>query len=350
MESFYLRRMFTAGRFGRRVLASAIREAVPLMSNAGPLSSNSTSLQDLQNLALEGVRNAAEQAFRTLDEENDKDDPLAMSLTTKQALRDVHGFWKRLLLACVEGGRAEARPLGLVPGGMETFVTPFVVRAGRTTCLMPRGDRRGGISMAVAVAVAGTSSPRQGQGSLATGGGGGGGSSCDRRVARLRGLAAGVPAAFEEALVAEFGGRVVVATAAAAGGGGTAAAAAAWFRGFEAESALAREGTAGGLADAENLPRGLEEEGGYKREQASFLRKVSDILLRNTTGAWLAEAAGAVLQTDAVRDVLTWAESLKPAKEPPRSRPLGHGGGVCGCSSGIATAAAFGTVKLMKER
>ncbi|CAM9806158.1 unnamed protein product, partial [Ectocarpus sp. 4 AP-2014] len=28
MESFYLRRMFTAGRFGRRVLASAIREAV----------------------------------------------------------------------------------------------------------------------------------------------------------------------------------------------------------------------------------------------------------------------------------------------------------------------------------
>lgn len=28
MESFYLRRMFTAGRFGRRALASAIREAV----------------------------------------------------------------------------------------------------------------------------------------------------------------------------------------------------------------------------------------------------------------------------------------------------------------------------------
>ncbi|CAM9845083.1 unnamed protein product, partial [Ectocarpus fasciculatus] len=43
-------------------------------------------------------------------------------------------------------------------------------------------------------------------------------------------------------------------------------------------------------------------------------------------------------------------DSLKPAKEPPRSRPLGHGGGVCGCSSGIATAAAFGTVKLMRER
>ncbi|CAN0555645.1 unnamed protein product, partial [Ectocarpus sp. 12 AP-2014] len=155
--------------------------------------------------------------------------------------------------ACVEGGRAEARPLGLVPGGMETFVTPFVVRAARTTCLMPRGDRRGGISTAVAVSGSGTSSPQEGQGSLTTGGGGG--SSCDRRVARLRGLAAGILAAFEEALVAETGGRVVVAAAAAAGGGGTATAAAAWFRGFEAESALAREGTAGGLADAENLSR-----------------------------------------------------------------------------------------------
>lgn len=32
MESFYLRRMFTPGRFGRRALASAIREAVGFFS------------------------------------------------------------------------------------------------------------------------------------------------------------------------------------------------------------------------------------------------------------------------------------------------------------------------------
>lgn len=34
------------------------------------------------------MRNAAEQAFRTLDEEEDKDDPLAMSLTTQVGSRD----------------------------------------------------------------------------------------------------------------------------------------------------------------------------------------------------------------------------------------------------------------------
>lgn len=61
-------------------------------------------------------------------------------------------------------------------------------------------------------------------------------------------------------------GRVVDVAVVARGG-----AAAAMFRGFEVESAFAREGTAGGLADADNLPRGLEEEGGYKREQAAFV-------------------------------------------------------------------------------
>lgn len=57
---------------------------LPLLSHAGPLSSNSTSLQDLQDLALKGVRNAAEQAFRTLDgEQDDAGDALVLSQTAE---------------------------------------------------------------------------------------------------------------------------------------------------------------------------------------------------------------------------------------------------------------------------
>ncbi|CAN0039916.1 unnamed protein product [Pylaiella littoralis] len=321
MESFYLRRMFAAGRFGRRALASAIREALPRLSDARPLSSNSTSREDLQDLALEGVRNAAEQAFRTLDEEQDSDG-LAMSETWQQALRDVHALWKRLLEACVGWGRAEARPLGLAPGGAEEFANPFVIRAGRTACLMPRGGAGGSAACVLSPSSAATGR-RRGDGG---------------RVSRLREIAAEVPAAFEEALLS------------GAGGGTRAGAGAAMFRGFDVESALAREGTAGGLEDADNFSRGLGEEGGYKREQEAFLRQVSDSLLRSAAGVRLAEAAAGVLQTDAVRDVLTWVESLKPVKEKAQSRPLGHRGGVRGASSGIATASAFGAVKILRNR
>lgn len=93
----------------------------------------------------------------------------------------------------------------------------------------------------------------------ATGGGSG-------RVSRLRDLAAGVPAAFEEALMSGAGGG-------GGGAGGVVATAAVMFRAFEAESAMAREGTAGGLADAGNLPRGLGEEGGYKQAQEAFVSR-----------------------------------------------------------------------------
>eukprot|EP00903_Cladosiphon_okamuranus_P013430 g12510.t1 len=327
MESFYLRRMFTGGRFGRRALSSAIREALPLLSAAGPLSSNSTSLQELQDLALKGVRDAAEQTFRTLDGEEDGEAG-ALSQTAQQALADVHAFWKRLLAACVGWGRDEARPLGLVPGGADEFANPFVIRAGRTACLMPRAGRGGPAGAPLSAAVAGTT--------FSTGGGGDGG-----RVSRLRELASGVPAAFEEALMSGAG-------VADGGVGGAGLTAAGMFRGFELESALAREGTAGGLADADGLAQGggLEEEG-YRREQF-FLKNVTETLLRSAAGARLAEAAATVLQADAVRDVLTWTESRR--RRTAQSRPLGHRGGVRGRSAGIATAAAFGTVKFLKGR
>eukprot|EP00752_Nemacystus_decipiens_P008562 g7648.t1 len=91
-------------------------------------------------------------------------------------------------------------------------------------------------------------------------------------------------------------------------------------------------------------------EGGYKRKQEVFLESVRDTLLGSAAGARLAEAAATILQTDAVRDVIAWAESLKPAREAAQSRPLGHRGGVRSRSAGIATAAAFGTVKLLKRR
>lgn len=45
----------------------------------------------------------------------------------QEYLATVHGRWKSLLEACVKWGHAEARPLGLAPGGRDEFGNNYLL-------------------------------------------------------------------------------------------------------------------------------------------------------------------------------------------------------------------------------